>query len=86
MPRCPPRWCAQWFAYRPSTLRLAVSGTSGISANGMPNESTTWLSTSERVGSKPSPRITSAGISVTSRRASSGTRTCSRPCMISAPA
>ena len=76
----------QRFADPPSSSRRVVSRTSGISANGMPNDSTTWLSTSASVGSTPSSRMMSAGISVTSRRASSGMCTCSSPCMISAPA
>ena len=52
----------------PMISRLLVNITSGISANGMPNESTTWLITSVRSGSKPIAITTNAGIIVTIRR------------------
>ena len=52
----------------------------------MPKLSTTWLSTSARVGSNPTPRMMSAGMSVTSRRQMSGTCTLSSPAMIDEPA
>ena len=38
----------------------------------MPNDSTTWLITSARVGSTPIASTTSAGAIVTSRRSASG--------------
>ena len=38
----------QRFTASPSTLRRAVNRTIGISANGMPKDSSTWLSTSAR--------------------------------------
>ena len=66
-------------------FELAIA-TSGMSANGMPKLSTTWLSTSARVGSNPIPRMMSAGISVTSRRTTSGMCTFSSPPMIADPA
>ena len=50
------------------TSRRRVSSTSGTSANGMPNDSTTWLITSERVGSRPIASTISAGVIVISRR------------------
>ena len=37
----------------PITSRRLVNMTSGMSANGIPNESTTWLMTSVRDGSTP---------------------------------
>ena len=40
----------------PITFRLLVKRTRGTSANGMPNESTTWLRTSALVGSTPMRR------------------------------
>ena len=52
----------------PMTSRRRVSSTSGTSANGIPNESTTWLITSARVGLTPTASTISAGAIVTSRR------------------
>ena len=42
-----------WFTRSPMTSRRLVNMTSGMSANGIPNESTTWLITSVRDGSTP---------------------------------
>ena len=50
-----------------------VNQANGTSANGMPMDSNTWLSTSAQVGSTPSARITSAGTTVTTRRTITGT-------------
>ena len=52
----------------PITSRRLVRSTSGTSANGIPNDRTTWLSTSASVALTPSARTTSAGIIVTARR------------------
>ena len=60
--------------------------TSGISANGIPNESTTWLSTSARDGSTPIAMISSAGAIVIARRSSSGMRRAMKPCITTWPA
>ena len=40
----------------PITLRLRQKIKSGMSAKGMPKESTTWLMTSERLGLMPTAR------------------------------
>jgi hypothetical protein len=56
-----------------------VSITSGTSASGMPNESTTWLSTSASVGFIPAASTAIAGIIVIARRSMSGTRTLMKP-------
>src|SRR5206468_4084512 len=42
---------ARWFTSTPMTSRRLVKRTSGTSAKGIPNESTTWLITSVRDGS-----------------------------------
>ena len=52
----------------------------------MPNESTTWLSTSARVGSTPIASTTSAGSIVTTRRTKSGIWRRMKPCMTTWPA
>ena len=52
-------------AHHVAPAREQISGTS---ANGMPNDSTTWLSTSARVGSSPIASTMSAGAIVTRRR------------------
>src|SRR4051812_23539535 len=70
----------------PITSRRRVSSTSGTSANGMPNESTTWLITSDLVGFRPSASTISAGIIVASRRRASGTARSMKPCMTTCPA
>src|SRR6266511_191738 len=59
--------------------------TSGTSANGMPNESTTWEMTSVREGSSPMPITTNAGIIVTIRRTNSGIRRRMNPCITTWP-
>ena len=61
--------------------------TSGISAKGIPNESTTWLITSTREGSSGSPMAitTNAGIIVTARRTNSGIRRLMNPCITTWP-
>jgi len=67
-------------------FRFAVKITSGISAKGIPNESTTWLSTSVREGSAPMPITISAGSIVTSRRTQTGIRRRMKPCITTWPA
>ena len=59
---------------------------SGIRANGIPNESTTWLSTSARDASTPRAMITSAGAIVIARRRNSGMRRRMNPCITTCPA
>jgi hypothetical protein len=44
-----------------------------MSANGMPNESTTWLRISVRAGFSPMPMTMIAGSMVATRRSISGT-------------
>ena len=44
---------ARRLTWTPMTSRRLVSMTSGMSARGMPKESTTWLSTSTLVGLRP---------------------------------
>ena len=63
--------------HRPMSASEPVARMRGTIASGIPKDSTTWLSTSAHVGSAPTPMMTSAGMSVTARRSSSGTRTCS---------
>jgi hypothetical protein len=70
----------------PMTLARLVSQASGISACGIPKESTTWLITSARVGSAPRATTTRAGSTVTRRRSHSGTVPCRKPRMIVWPA
>ena len=70
----------------PITSRLLVKRTSGMRANGIPNDSTTWLITSVRDGSTPIPITTSAGIIVTTRRMKSGIRRRTKPCITTWPA
>ena len=60
----------------PMMSRRRVSSRSGTSANGMPNDSTTWLSTSASVGFTPIARTTSAGSIVTRRRRTIGIVRC----------
>ena len=73
-------------ANAPITSRRPVSTTSGTSANGIPNDSTTWLSTSAPVGLTPTARITSAGTIVTARRTKTGIRTLMKPAITTWPA
>ena len=70
----------------PITFRLLVKRTRGTSANGMPNESTTWLRTSARVGSTPTRATISAGAAVIARRAKSGIWRRMNPCITICPA
>ncbi len=60
--------------------------TSGISANGIPKLSTTWLITSVRDGSTPIPITTKAGIIVTARRTKIGICRLMNPCITIWPA
>ena len=53
MPRSPPPSSACGCGTARAPRAFAVSATSGMRANGMPNESTTWLSTRASVGSTP---------------------------------
>src|SRR5215213_390730 len=85
-------------SYRRNTFRLMMTPaiaqaatfvslvlTSGTSAKGMPNESTTWLSTSARLGSTPIARMISAGKSVIARLRKSGICRRMNPCMTTWP-
>ena len=47
----------------------------------MPNDSTTWLSTSAREGSTPIATTMSAGVMVTMRRTKIGIRRPMKPCI-----
>ena len=62
-----------------------MNQTSGISANGIPNESTTWLSTNVRVGLRPIAATISAGSIVTSRRTKIGICRLMNPCITTWP-
>ena len=57
-----------------------------MSANGIPNDSTTWLMTSARVGSTPIAMTMSAGTIVTKRLRKSGIRRLMNPCITTCPA
>lgn len=72
--------------WAPITSRRPVSTTSGISANGIPNESTTWLSTSAPVVLTPSARMISAGSIVTVRRTTMLILTAMNPAITTWPA
>ncbi len=63
-----------------------MNSTSGTSANGMPNERTTWLSTSARVGATPRNATIRAGAAVIARRANSGICRWMKPCITICPA
>ena len=65
----------------PISERSRQNSRSGISANGIPNESATWLSTSARDGSMPTAMITSAGAIVIARRRKSGILRRMKPCI-----
>src|SRR5215212_12191865 len=73
------------FTSEPMRSRRLVKMTSGTSAKGMPNESTTWLSTSARLGSTPIARMISAGKSVIARLRKSGICRRMNPCMTTWP-
>ncbi len=60
---------------------LLVKITSGISANGIPKERTTWLNTSVREGSTPMAITISAGSIVTARRTKRGIFQLTKPCI-----
>ena len=68
------------------TSRRLVSSTSGTSANGIPNDSTTWLITSDAVGSSPIASTISAGSIVTSAPHDERDRRAMKPCMTTWPA
>ena len=70
----------------PMTERSLQNQRRGIRANGMPNESTTWLSTSAREASTPRAMIRSAGAIVIERRRNSGMRRRTNPCITTCPA
>src|SRR5919197_1511177 len=76
---------ARWFTRTPMTSRRLVKRTSGMSANGIPKESTTWLITSVRDGSTPIPTTMSAGSIVTRRRTATGICRRMKPCMTTWP-
>ena len=65
--------------------RRLVNHTSGTSANGIPNESTTWLSTSVRDGLSPIAATRRAGSIVSSRRTKIGIRRWMKPCITTWP-
>ena len=65
----------------PISERSRVKRTSGISAKGIPNESTTWLSTRADVAFTPTAMTISAGAIVIVRRRNSGIRRWMKPCM-----
>ena len=75
-----------WFTWAPITSRRLVSRTSGISAKGMPKDSTTWLRTSALVGLTPRASTTRAGIIVTRRRTYREIRSLTKPDMTTWPA
>ena len=58
----------------------------GTSANGMPNDSTTWEMTRVELGSSPSASTTSAGAIVIARRRNRLMRKLMKPCMTTWPA
>ncbi len=62
-----------------------MNTTSGISANGMPKDRNTWLSTSARVGLKPTASRTRAGSMVMARRRKTGIRRCRKPSITTWP-
>ena len=72
---------ARRFTSTPMISCLLVNSTSGIRANGIPNDSTTWLITSVRDGSTPIAITTNAGIIVTARRTNRGIRRLTNPCI-----
>jgi hypothetical protein len=65
----------------PITERRLAAITSGTRANGIPNESTTWLRTKASVGGRPNPRTIRAGASVIARRRKIGIRRWMNPCI-----
>src|SRR5699024_10678939 len=77
---------ARWFASAPINVRSPVKRTNGISANGIPNDSTTCDRTRAQLGSTPSAMMSSAGTRVTNLRSNNGTRRRNNPCMIMLPA
>src|SRR5690348_15143041 len=68
------------------TSRLLVNIRSGTSAKGIPNESTTWLSTSASVGLRPAASTIRAGSIVIARRSSSGILRLMKPAITTWPA
>ena len=71
---------------RAHQLRSRQNQSSGINANGIPNESATWLSTSAREASTPAAMMISAGAIVIARRRNSGIRRRMKPCITICPA
>src|SRR6266851_2769325 len=76
----------RWLTSVPISPRSRQKMTSGIKANGIPNDSTTWLSTSARVGSSPTPITISAGAIVIARRRNNGIWRWMNPCITNWPA
>ena len=70
----------------PITRGSQVSSTRGARASGMPNDSSTWLRTSARVGSNPRASSVSAGSMVIARRSWSGTLKVTNPRITTCPA
>ena len=52
---------SRWLTSVPIRFLLRQKMSSGTRANGMPNESTTWLMTSERLGLSPMARMIEGG-------------------------
>src|SRR5918997_2390040 len=69
------------FTRSPMMSARRVSKTRGTSANGMPNDNTTWEKTRARVGSRPMPRTMRAGAMVSPRRSSIWRLRRMKPCM-----
>lgn len=69
----------------PIMLRLRQKIKSGMSAKGMPKESTTWLITNARLGLRPTAITSKAGAMVTKRRKNSGMRRFMKPCIMTWP-
>ena len=70
----------------PISARRREKITSGTSANGIPNDSTTWLSTRTSAGLIATPSTISAGVMVIARRKNTGIRRRRKPCMTTWPA
>ena len=70
----------------PISDRLRQNMTSGMSANGIPNDSTTWLRISAFEGLTPIAMMMRAGIIVIVRRSQSGIWRWMKPCITTCPA
>ena len=74
------------FTSDPMMSGRRVSSASGTRANGIPKDSTTWEMTRLCVAGSPAPSTASAGSMVSVRRASSGMRRPTNPCITTWPA